>query len=94
MLYFPKGEEAKIVTGDHFCMKVIIAYALGYRRAADVVSLLLDSIEMKAGSSSTEHSTFLLLECLTDAMNIEELKIMALHAVQSFYDALKRFVDD
>lgn len=91
MLYFPKGNESKIITSDPFCLKIIAVCVLGRQNAVQIVHYVLRSIDAESRNGTPEHSTFWLLECISELLDIEDLKKSASYALDMLYDALKRF---
>lgn len=91
MLYFPKGKESEIITSDPFCLKIIAVCVLGRQKAAQVVHYVLRSIYAESRDGTPEHSTFWLLECISELLDREDLKKSADCAVNMLYVALKRF---
>lgn len=90
MLYFPKGDEADVITSDPFCLKVVAVCVLGRESAAQTVHRILRSIDAETKRGSPEHSTLWLLECISELLEVEDLKKAAEHALQILYDAMKR----
>ncbi|VDO34098.1 unnamed protein product [Onchocerca flexuosa] len=89
MLYFPRGNESEIITSDPFCLKIVAVCVLGRQNAAQVVHYILRSIDTESRNGIPEHSTFWLLECVSELLDSEDLKKSASYAVGILYDALK-----
>lgn len=90
MLYFPKGNESESITSDPFCLKIVAVCVLGRQNAAQTVHYVLRSIYAESRNGTPEHSTFWLLECISELLDIEDLKKLADYAVNMLYEALKR----
>uniref|UniRef100_A0A1I7VYD8 Zinc finger in N-recognin family protein n=1 Tax=Loa loa TaxID=7209 RepID=A0A1I7VYD8_LOALO len=89
MLYFPKGNESEIITSDPFCLKIIAVCVLGRQNAAQIVCHVLRSIDAESRNGIPGHSTFWLLECISELLNSEDLKKSAVFAMNMLYDAMK-----
>ncbi|MCP9258029.1 hypothetical protein DINM_001193 [Dirofilaria immitis] len=89
MLYFPKGSESEVITSDPFCLKIVAVCVLGRQNAAQIVYYILRSIDIESRNGTPEHSTFWLLECVSELLDSEDLKKSASYAVDILYDALK-----
>ncbi|VDK62634.1 unnamed protein product [Onchocerca ochengi] len=89
MLYFPKGSESEIITSDPFCLKIVAVCVLGRPNAAQVIYYVLRSIDTESRNGAPEHSTFWLLECVSELLDSEDLKKSASYAMDILYDALK-----
>ncbi|KAL3998511.1 E3 ubiquitin-protein ligase UBR4 family protein [Acanthocheilonema viteae] len=89
MLYFPKGSESEIITSDPFCLKIIAVCVLRRRSAAEIVHYVLRSIYAESRNGTPEHSTFWLLECISELLDSKDLEKSADFAVSMLYDVLK-----
>uniref|UniRef100_A0A158Q763 UBR-type domain-containing protein n=1 Tax=Elaeophora elaphi TaxID=1147741 RepID=A0A158Q763_9BILA len=89
MLYFPKSNESETITSDPFCLKIIAVCVLGRQNAAKIVYYVLRSIDAESRYGTPEHSTFWLLECISELLDIEDLQKSADYAVDILYDILK-----
>ncbi|KAK6106256.1 E3 ubiquitin-protein ligase UBR4 family protein [Brugia pahangi] len=89
LLYFPKDNESEIITSDPFCLKIIAVCVLGRQNVARIVSHVLRSIDAESRNGTPEPSTFWLLECISELLDIEDLKKSADYAMHMLYDVLK-----
>uniref|UniRef100_A0A915PMF8 UBR-type domain-containing protein n=1 Tax=Setaria digitata TaxID=48799 RepID=A0A915PMF8_9BILA len=89
MLYFPKDDESEIITSDPFCLKIVAACVLGRKNAAQIIYHVLRSVDAEAKNGTPQHSTLWLLECISELLDIEDLRKAADYAVEILYNALK-----